>query len=48
MKKILTNIAIALVSIMVIIAGAWMYKFNYLASLDWYDVDGNKIESTTK
>jgi hypothetical protein len=25
-----------------------MYKFNYLASLDWYDVDGNKIESTIK
>jgi len=48
MKKILKNISIALIVIVVTIAGAGMYKFNYLASLDWYDVDGNKIESTIK
>jgi hypothetical protein len=29
--------------IFLIIAFAGMYKFNYLASLEGYDVDGNKI-----
>jgi len=39
MKKILIGIGAAL--LIVIIAG--MYKFNYLANLDGYDIDGNKI-----
>ena len=30
--------------IVAIIALAGMYKFNYLASQDGYDCDGNKIE----
>jgi uncharacterized protein YybS (DUF2232 family) len=45
MKKTLKNIAIAIILIIVIIAWAWIYKFNYLASLDWYDVDWNKIQT---
>jgi hypothetical protein len=48
MKKILKNTIITILATVVIIAGAWMFKFNYLASLDWYDADGNKIESITK
>jgi hypothetical protein len=24
----------------------WIYKFNYLSNLEWYNVDGNKIQDT--
>jgi flagellar basal body-associated protein FliL len=41
MKKIL----IAVVVVIVLIALAGMYKFNYLASQEGYDADGNKIEA---
>ena len=41
MKKIL----IAVVVVIVLIALAGMYKFNYLASQEGYDADGNKIET---
>jgi heat shock protein HslJ len=34
----------AVVVLLIVLAG--MYKFNYLASLPGYDVDGNKIEAT--
>lgn len=44
MKKYLKIILAILVIIPTIIIIAWMYKFNYLANQEWYDVDGNKIE----
>lgn len=44
MKKIIIWIVI----IIWLLILAWMYKFNYLSNLDWYDVDGNKIENNNK
>ena len=44
--KITKGIIIGVVVIIVLIAIAGMYKFNYLANQSGYDVDGNKIEST--
>ncbi len=48
MKKTFKWIAIALVTILAVIALAGMYKFNYLASQDGYDCDGNKIVTPAK
>jgi hypothetical protein len=42
MKKII----LLLISIVVIIALAGIYKFNYLSSQPGYDVDGNKIKTS--
>lgn len=39
MKKITIIIALGLLWLIL----AWMYKFNYLPSLEWYNVDGNKV-----
>ena len=44
--KITKGIIIGVVVIIVLIAIAGMYKFNYLANQSGYNVDGNKIEST--
>ena len=44
MKKILLIILAAIIGVVVLIALAGMYKFNYLANQPGYDVDGNKIE----
>ena len=44
--KIAKGIIIGVVVIIVLIAIAGMYKFNYLANQSGYNVDGNKIEST--
>ena len=44
--KITKGIIIGVVVIIVLIAIAGMYKFNYLANQSGYDVDGYKIEST--
>ncbi len=43
MKKITIIIVISLLLLIL----AWMYKFNYLSSLEWYDVDGNKVQNKT-
>jgi len=45
MKKTIKWIIISLASIIILIILAGMYKFNYLASQEGYDVDGNKIET---
>ncbi len=44
--KITKGIVIGVVVIIVLIAIAGMYKFNYLTNQSGYNVDGNKIEST--
>ena len=44
MKKYFKWTVITLVSIIILIAFSGMYKFNYLASQEGYDVDGNKIQ----
>ena len=44
MKKILLIILATIIGVVVLIALAGMYKFNYLANQPGYDVDGNKIE----
>lgn len=46
MKKTTKIILITLGVIILAIAGAGMYKFNYLSGQDGYDVDGNKITKT--
>jgi len=46
MKKTLKWIAIILLTALVLVMLAGMYKFNYLASKEGYDCDGNKIEKT--
>lgn len=46
MKKILLIILSTCAAVLLLIVLAGMYKFNYLASLPGYDVDGNKIEAT--
>lgn len=43
--KMASGIGILLVLGLVVVALAGMYKFNYLANLDGYDADGNKIEA---
>ncbi len=43
MKKTLKIVCISTITLIVIIAGTGMYKFNYLSGKDGYDVDGNKI-----
>jgi len=43
MKKLLKRIAIGLITITVVVVLLGMYKFNYLASKEGYDCDGNKI-----
>lgn len=45
MKKTITIITTFILSILLIIILAGMYKFNYLANQPGYDVDGNKIET---
>ena len=45
-KKGSLILLIILGTLIVIIIGAGMYKFNYLAGKDGYDVDGNKIVDT--
>ena len=44
MKKIIKWIAITVLTVLVLVMLAGMYKFNYLASQEGYDCDGNKIE----
>jgi anionic cell wall polymer biosynthesis LytR-Cps2A-Psr (LCP) family protein len=46
MKKILKWIAIILLIVLVLVMLSGMYKFNYLASKEGYDCDGNKIEKS--
>jgi anionic cell wall polymer biosynthesis LytR-Cps2A-Psr (LCP) family protein len=46
MKKTLKWLAIILLTILVLVILAGMYKFNYLASKEGYDCDGNKIEKS--
>ena len=43
-KKIIFIILAVLIAILFLIALAGMYKFNYLASKEGYDIDGNKVE----
>ena len=47
MKKTLKWLAIILLTILVLVMLAGMYKFNYLASQEGYNIDGNKIEKPT-
>ena len=44
MKKIIKWITITVLTVLVLVMLAGMYKFNYLASQEGYDCDGNKIE----
>ena len=46
MKKIIKWLVIALLSFVILVILAGMYKFNYLASQEGYDVDGNKISTS--
>lgn len=46
MKKKIFIILGVLVVIVILVALAGMYKFNYLVSLPGYDVDGNKIDDS--
>jgi len=46
MKKTIKWLAITLLVILLLIFLAGMYKFNYLASQEGYDCDGNKIEKS--
>lgn len=43
--KILLIIIASILVIILIIIMVGMYKFNYLANKDGYDMDGNKIET---
>ena len=43
MKKIIKWVVITLLTVLILVILAGMYKFNYLASKDGYDCDGNKI-----
>ena len=45
MKKAIKWILIILPIILILLILAGMYKFNYLASKNGYDCDGNKIET---
>ena len=42
--KIVKIIAIGVMGLIVIVALAGVYKFNYLSGQPGYDVDGNKLE----
>lgn len=44
MRRIIKWVLISIVLVIVIIVLAGMYKFNYLANQEGYDVDGNKIK----
>ena len=44
-KKITLTILAIIGLIILIIALAWMYKFNYLSGKPWYDVDWNKTQN---
>ena len=44
MKKIIKWLTIILLTVLGLVLLAGMYKFNYLASKEGYDCDGNKIE----
>lgn len=44
MKKAFKITLAVIITIIILIALAGMYKFNYLANQPGYDVDGNKIE----
>ena len=44
MKKIIMIVFGSLAGLLLLVALAGMYKFNYLADQEGYDVDGNKIE----
>lgn len=44
MKKYLTYTAIFIIGTFFLIILAGMYKFNYLANKEGYDVDGNRIK----
>ncbi len=44
MKRIVKRILLSLALIIILIALAGIYKFNYLANKEGYDIDGNKIE----
>ena len=44
MKKIIKWIAITLLTALILVVLAGMYKFNYLSSQEGYDCDGNRIE----
>ena len=46
MKKTIKWIAITLLTLLVLVMLAGMYKFNYLSSQEGYDCDGNKIEKS--
>ena len=46
MKKIIKWISITLLIVLILVILTGMYKFNYLASREGYDCDGNKIEKT--
>jgi len=48
MKKVIKWLLIIVVSIILIVIIAGIYKFNYLANQSGYDCDGNKIEDTYK
>ncbi len=48
MKKVLKWLVITLVTFVIIAILAGMYKFNYLASQEGYDCDGNKIITPVK
>ena len=43
MKQIIKWVAITLLTVLILVILAGMYKFNYLASKDGYDCDSNKI-----
>jgi len=44
-KKIVKWLVIGIISVVLLIILAGMYKFNYLANQEGYDCDGNKIEN---
>ena len=46
MRKIVKWIILGVASLIFIVIIAGVYKFNYLANQDGYDVDGNKIEES--
>lgn len=46
MSKVLKIIIATVIAILLLIAVAGMYKFNYLANQPGYDVDGNKNDSS--
>ena len=43
MNKVIKWLIISLLTIVIIILLAGIYKFNYLANQEGYDCDGNKI-----